>query len=61
MSEKTFYSMEEIEKILFPNKCRREKKKKLIEEIGIGAWWAKQFLAYVKKRLKELQKEEEGK
>ena len=53
MSEKTFYSMEEIDKTFFPKEYRREKKKKLIEKIGFGTWLARQFFAFMRRELKK--------
>ena len=50
--EKTFYSIEAVEKYYFPKQYRSKREEELIERIGFGAWLAQQFLREVRRKLK---------
>ena len=50
--EKTFYSIEAVEKYYFPKQYKRKREEELIERIGFGAWLARIHLAFLRKKLK---------
>ena len=55
--EKTFYSIEAVEKYFFPKQYKRKREEELIEKIGFGTWLAQQFLRRVRRELKTIKEE----